>query len=189
MPFGAHETVETHEILNEKMNMIRHFAMYRAMCSSEELRRMIDRQLTELTRSYDRLANYTRDYAARFGVPQQYAQPQGTPQQVLYGLRQPASVSPQLDGSMDDRGIALAVLCAHKNAAKNQMAACLEAADPNLRRMLSDDAVMCANMAYETFLFMNRQGDYQVPTLLDQTAKTFLHAYRPAGEPVSPFVS
>ena len=32
MPFGAHETMEVHEILNEKINMINHFSWYMQNC-------------------------------------------------------------------------------------------------------------------------------------------------------------
>jgi spore coat protein CotF len=38
----------------------------------------------------------------------------------------------------------------------------------------------CANEAYEVFLFMNQQGQYQVPTIQNHTAKTLLHSFQPA---------
>jgi spore coat protein CotF len=71
------------------------------------------------------------------------------------------------------------MLMCHKNSAKNGMWASLECADPGVRQMLIHGAVAANNHAYETFLLMNRQGQYQVPTMNDHTAKTFLHTYQP----------
>jgi spore coat protein CotF len=106
--------------------------------------------------------------------------PQLQPEQVVYGLDNPVNVTPMMmRGAFNDQQILMAVLSCHKNSAKNHMTASLEAADPNVRRMLLDGAIACNNMAYETFLMMNRMGQYQVPTMHDHTAKTYLHTYQP----------
>ena len=182
MPFGAHETMEVHEILNEKVNQINHFSLYLNQCRNVELKNMIDRHLQSAIQSYDRLVAYTHDYSAANQAapswPSQTANVQ--PQQIEYGLRQPSPVTPQMQGNLNDVQIAWAVLLCHKNSAKNQMAAALECADPNVRQMLQDGANACAHQAYEVFLWMNQQGQYQVPTIQDHTAKTFLHSYQPA---------
>jgi spore coat protein CotF len=182
MPFGAHETMEVHEILDEKINLINHLNLYAGFVRDANLRQMLDRQLQDAVRSYDRLVGYTHDYAASNQTLPPYAAPQLEPNQIQYGLRQPMDRMPQMQGGLDDRQIAAALLSCHKNMAKNQMAKALECADPNLRQMLIDGAVSCANQAYEVFYYLNRQGVYQVPTMNDHTAKTFLHAYQPAGQ-------
>jgi spore coat protein CotF len=179
MPFGAHETMEVHEILNEKLNLINHFSFYLQQTQNAELRQMIERHLQTAIQSYDQLVAYTHDYSAASGGPQPYGMPQAQPQQIQYGLRQPAPVMP-MQGQFDDRQIAMAVLSCHKNSARNHMIGALECADANVRQMLLNGAFSCANQAYETFLFMNRTGMYQVPTMQDHTAKTFLHSYQPA---------
>jgi spore coat protein CotF len=182
MPFGAHETMEVHEILNEKINLINHFALYMNICQDPELRSMIDRHLRTALDSYNQLVAYTHDYSAAQNLNQPYGMPDVNPQQVAYGLSNPPSVAPGTHGQLSDTQIASAVLCAHKNSAKNHMIASLEIADPNLRQMLVNGAVACSNQAYEVFLFMNERGIYQVPRMNDQTAKTFLHSYQQAAE-------
>lgn len=181
MPFGAHETMEAHEILNEKLNVISHFSMYLQLAGHPALRQLIERHLQTALQAYDQMVAYTHDYSAanRRANAITTAMP-AEPQQIEYGLRQPMPVSPQMNGRLDDRQIAMAVLLAHKNSARNQMNAALECADPNVRQMMLDGALLCARQAYETFLFMNENGLYQVPTMQDHTAKTFLHAYKPA---------
>ena len=186
MPFGAHETMEVHEILNEKINMINHFAMYLQSCQDPALRNMIDRHMQTAVRAYDEMVAYTHDYAAAQNKMQAYGMPQTSPQNLTYGLNNPAAVAPSAQGQLNDTQIALAVLCAHKNSAKNHMSASLEAADPHVREMLVNGAVTCSNQAYEVFLFMNERGLYQVPKMDDHTAKTYLHTYQPMMQQPSP---
>lgn len=180
MPFGAHETMEVHEILNEKINLIDHFGLYMQHARDPQLRSMIDRHMRAAIMSYDELVHYTHDYSAAAHLAAPYAKPHASPGQVAYGLHQPPPMAPGMQGQLSDVQIAAAVLCAHKNSAKNHMAASLEAADPNVRQMLVNGAVSCSNQAYEIFMYMNERGIYQVPRMNDHTAKTFLHSYKPA---------
>ena len=182
MPFGAHETMEVHEILNEKINMMNHFFLYAEQAQHPHVRSMIERHLQSAIQHYDQLIAYTHDYSAAGGgsIPSSLRAPNVSYQEVQYGLRQPQPVAPLMRGrQLDDQQIMCAVLSCHKNAAKNGMQASLECADPNVRQMLIHSAVAAANHAYEAFLFMNEQGQYQVPTMHDHTAKTYLHAYQP----------
>lgn len=183
MPFGAHETMEVHEILNEKINMLNHFSLYAQQAHDPMLKDLLYRHMQAGAHHYDQLVGYTHDYsAAQRGPIHQAFGPmqQVQPEQIVYGLDNPARVAPlMMGGGMNDSQILWAVLSCHKNSAKNHMAASLEASDPNVRRMLLDGAAACNNFAYETFLLMNRMGLYQVPTMHDHTAKTYLHTYQP----------
>ncbi|WP_284644695.1 spore coat protein [Paenibacillus silviterrae] len=182
MPFGAHETMEVHEILNEKLNLISHFGLYAQMTQNEQIRSMLTRHMQSAMMSYDQLVTYTHDYAAANQQPPTY---QGMtmniqPQQIQYGLHNPMPMAPQMQGTLNDQQIVSAMLICHKSSAKVHMQAALECADPNVRQMLIQGSITCAEQAYEVFLMMNQQGQYQVPTMNDHTAKTFLHSYQPA---------
>lgn len=172
--------MEVHEILNEKINMIDHFGLYMQIAGDPQLRSMIDRHMRAAIVSYDELVHYTHDYSAAAHLAPPYSKPQASPGQVSYGLHQPPPMAPSMQGQLSDVQIASAVLCAHKNSAKNHMAASLECADPNVRQMLVNGAISCSNQAYEIFMYMNERGIYQVPRMNDHTAKTFLHTYKPA---------
>ncbi|WP_276353323.1 spore coat protein [Cohnella caldifontis] len=179
MPFGAHETMEAHELLCEKINRIAHFNLYAQQARNPQLKEMINRHRQEAIRSYNEIVAYTHDYNA---APQMgMHQPMGgiNPGQIQYGLHNPQPVGPETNTTFSDQEIASAMLICHKNGAKNAMMGAVECADPHLRRMMMNSSVACADQAYETFLFMNQQGLYQVPTLNDHTAKTFMHAYQP----------
>jgi hypothetical protein len=183
MPFGAHETMEVHEILNEKMNMIHHFSLYAQQAQSGEVRSLIERHLQSCVQDYNQLVGYTHDYDAAGprmpSVGSHSPMVETSYQDIHYGLRQPADTAPSSIMGFNDRQILDAVLICHKNSAKNGMWASLECADPNVRQMLLQSALAANHFAYETFLLMNRLGQYQVPTMNKHTAKTFLHTYQP----------
>lgn len=184
MPFGAHETMEVHEILNEKINLINHFALYAEQVKEPRLQQMINRHLQSAINGYDQLVAYTHNYNIDSHLTPTSSKFDVQPQQIQYGLHNPGQVSPLMNGSFTDIQIVYALLSFHKNSAKNQLASSLECADPNVRQMLIHEATICANQAYEVFLFMNELGQYQVPTMPDQTAKTFLHTYQPTQDNV-----
>ena len=180
MPYGAHETMEVHEILAEKINMITHFNFYATETSNQQLIDMIIRHQQEEIRSYNELVAYTQNYTGFNPVSPNTAIRGITPKEIRYGLNNLDPFSPEVDALLSDSEVAMAMLNCHKNAARNGMWATLECADPNLRRMLLNSAANCANQAYEVFLYMNEKGLYQVPQLDYQTAQTFIQRYQPA---------
>ncbi|MBM4765176.1 spore coat protein [Bacillus sp. B15-48] len=182
MPFGAHEAMEVHEVLSEKINMISHFNIYAQQTQNQQLMEMINRHQQEEINSYDAIVAYTHDYTQFTPIPPNTSVSQVTPDQIQYGLNDPTMIAPETNAVLNDYEVAMAMLHCHKNAAANGVKAALEIADPNLRQMLTNGAINCINQAYEVFLFMNEQGLYQVPELKDHTAKTFLHSYQPSGE-------
>lgn len=179
MPFGAHETMEAHEALNELINMLDHFSLYKTQTRDPVLSQMIDRHTQTAIQAYNQLVSYTHDYqSVQPAAGKSTAMGQ---QQVQYGLRQPSQQQPQIKpGSLDDRQIATAMLIAHKNSAKNSIVSSLECADPNVRQIMVNRAVNCVTEAYEVFQYMNQRGYYQIPTMESHTAKTMLHSYQPA---------
>lgn len=180
MPYGAHETMEVHEILNEKINLINHFGVYRQQCQDPALEQMLHRHLQTAIDSYNQLVSYTHDYMR---VPQ-YNEPNTMarnirPQNVHYGLQNAQPQSPKMQGSFNDQQITSAMLSSHKNSAKNSLSAALECADPNVRQLLMNSSIICTNQAYEVFMYLNQKGMYQVPTMEADTARYYLHSYQP----------
>jgi spore coat protein CotF len=184
MQFGAHETMEVHECLLEKVNVITHFNIYAKEAKNPQLQDMIMRHQQEEITSYNEIVNITRGNNGFTPVPPNTNVSGANNQQIRYGLNNPPQFSPQSDTSLTDREIAIAMLLCHKNGARNCTQATLEAADPNLRLALLNSAATCMNQAYEVFLFMNEKGLYQVPTLKNQTTETFLNIYQPVDQQV-----
>ncbi|MGJ7922629.1 spore coat protein, partial [Neobacillus sp. LXY-4] len=95
MPFGAHETMEVHEILSEKVNMISHFNFYAAQTKNPQLRDMTIRHQQEELRSYDAIVAYTHDYQSFSPLPANTNMSGVTPDQIQYGLNNPTMVTPE----------------------------------------------------------------------------------------------
>jgi spore coat protein CotF len=180
MPYGAHETMEMHEILMEKINMITHFNLYAKEARNPQLLDMIARHQQEEILSYNELVSFTRDNHRFAPIPPNTNIRGVSNQQIQYGLHNPPQYVPESNAALNDMEIAIAMLLCHKNSARNSTWAALECADPNLRRTMLNFAATCTNQAYEVFLFMNQQGMYQVPTLNTHTAQTLLHSYQSA---------
>jgi spore coat protein CotF len=177
--FGAHEVMEASEILSEKVNLINHLALYEQEAQSEQLRATIRRHMDATIQAYDQMVAYTHDFSARQGMQAPFQQPDANIERLKYGLRNPQPMAPQRTGRFNDTMIEHALLTCHKVSAACHIQRGLEVTDPNLRQMFLNGAIACYNMAYDTFLQMNQKGTYQVPSMDDHTAKTFLHAYQP----------
>jgi spore coat protein CotF len=132
--------------------------------------------------SYNEIVACTRGNSRFNPIPPNTAIQGITNQQIQYGVNRPLQFAPQSDALLSDEEIAMSILWWHKSGARNCLNATLECADPNVRRLMLNCAATCSNQAYEVFLFMNQQGLYQVPTLQNRTAETFLQSYQPASD-------
>ncbi|CAM3607457.1 spore coat protein [Paenibacillus lupini] len=174
---GAHETMEIHEILTSAINGINHFQLYRSMVTDQQLSQMLDRHTQMMMSEYHSAVQSLNQQGSGQMLPFKTMENQAP----KYGLDHPMPQSPNLTGSiLDDRAIATAMLLCHKNSAAKKMMAALECADPQVRRMLQQGSVNCAEQAYEVWQYMNRMGYYQVPTMKEETTNTILQTYQPA---------
>lgn len=174
---GAHETMEMHEVLTSTINAINHFQLYRSMVTDQQLSQILDRHIQLMTSEYHSAVQSLNQQGAGQMTPF-HSMESAAPK---YGLDHPLPQSPNLAGGrLDDRAVATAMLLCHKTSASKKMMAALECADPQLRRMLQQGSVNCAEQAYEIWQYMNRMGYYQVPTMKEETTNTILQTYQPA---------
>jgi len=180
---GAHEVMEIHEVLTDTIDGINQFNLYRPHVKDPQLANILDNQIRFMVEEYNQMVGVLNQRGEGGVVPYRPVNPgTATP---TYGLQNPSPITPNVTGAqLDDRDVASGMLGCAKASATMRMHAALECADPQLRRMLVQSANSCAEMAYETFQYMNRKGYYQVPTLKDTTARTFIDTYQPAaGQP------
>ncbi|WP_018130947.1 spore coat protein [Effusibacillus pohliae] len=171
---GAHEVMELHEVLTDAIDGINQFQLYRPHVQDPQLRQILDKQIQFMTQEYNSIVQALQQQGAGQAVPYR------TPRQanVQYGLQNPATVTPNASANqMDDRDVASGMLGCHKASACTRMVAALEFANPQLRRMVQQSAVNCAEQAYEVWQYMNQKGYYQVPTMQQTTTNTMLHTY------------
>lgn len=172
--FGAHEAMELNEVLCNTIDGINHFQLVRDIVQDPQLKSILDNQLQFMTQEYNNLVQAIHQRGMSQSIP--YRSPKTAAPK--YGLRHPGTVAPNAAASdMDDKDVASGMLGCHKAGALIKMAAALEFADPQLRTMIQQSALNCAEQAYEVWNFMNQRGMYQVPTMMEMTTNTLMQTY------------
>lgn len=180
---GAHETMEVHEVLTSGINGINHFQLYRSFVKDPQLMQILDHQLQFMMNGYNQMVQTLTQQGKNNAVPYNFGNT-GVP---TYGLDHPAPQSPNASmNQLDDRDVVSSMLSCHKNSASKKMMAALECADPQLRRMMQQSAVNCAEQAYEVWQYMNQKGYYQVPTMKEETTNTILNSYQASPNVMNP---
>lgn len=179
---GAHEVMEMHEILSETITCINTIQLYGEHCSDQQLKGLVDKQLNFMNSEYNNMVNALSQEGMQEAVPYR-GNMNFSP---TYGLRNPSPQTPNPSATqVDDQDVASALLCAHKGSASKRMMGALECSNPNLRRMLIQGAINCADQAYDVWQFMNSKGYYQVPTMQQNTTDTILNSYQPSNQTFS----
>jgi len=178
--FGAHETMEIHEVLTGTIVGINQFQLFRPQVRDGQLGQMLDHQLGFMLTEYDNLVGMLNRQGQREAIP--YQAPRVSAQPV-YGLDNPERQAPNFTAEqLDDRDIAAAMLFYHKSSAAKKMTAALEIADSQVRRAIQQSAVNCSEQAYEVWQYMNQKGYYQVPTMKETTTAAVLGTYSQSGQ-------
>ncbi|AOQ24984.1 hypothetical protein MTAT_02070 [Moorella thermoacetica] len=175
--YGAHEVMEVHEVLSDTIDGINQFQLYRPHTRDQQLRGILDKQIQFMTQEYNNMVQTINQRGMGQAVPYR---PVRTASPV-YGLDNPGTLTPNSSlNEMDDRDVASGMLGCHKSSATMRMIAALECADPELRRIIQQGAINCAEQAYEVWHYMNQKGYYQVPTMQEMTTSTMMNTYSPA---------
>lgn len=176
--FGAHETMEAHEVLTSAVDTLNVFNFLRREITDPQLSQIMDRQINFMEKEYNDMVSYVSQH--RGVTPDIYHSRRNA--SVNYGLRKPSPVAPHGESrQLKDRDAASIMLGMLKCSASKKMMAALECADSQLRRMMIQGANSCAEQAYEIFTFMNQRGMYQVPTMQRSTQENFMNMYQQAG--------
>ncbi len=173
--FGAHETMQVHEVLSGMIEGINRFNLYRPFIQDSQLSSIMDRHLQFMNQTYDNIISYLQNRGTITTMPYH-----GTRKpSVSYGLSNPAPMHPNRSPqALNDRDVAMGMLAYHKCSAIISTLAALECADPALRQLMQNSANSCMNEAWECFAYMNEKGMYQVPTMLPNTTYTFINTYQ-----------
>ena len=179
---GAHEVMELHEVLSDTVNAINTAQLYGEHARDPQLKSIMNKQLEFMTNEYNNLVNAMHQQGFSEAIPYR-ADTNFSP---TYGLRNPSPQTPNASPTqIDDRDVSSALLSLHKTGASKRMTASLECANPQIRRMLIQGAINCADEAYDVWQFMNSRGYYQVPTMQQNTTNTMINSYQPMGQDIT----
>ncbi|GGF88551.1 spore coat protein F-like protein YhcQ [Paenibacillus albidus] len=183
---GAHEMFDVHEVLSCQIDVLNSYMMLRAFVKDQELLDILDRQYNFMLEHYNLTCQCFKTGQKPARETGTYIIPNMT--QPVYGF-QPAEPSKPNQSMADvkDAGISSLMLGHIKSHASLLAIASSEVTNPTLRRVLSAQVQEFVEMAYELFLYQNKNAYYQVPQLQTSVMQQMLDAYVPAaGAPQMP---
>ncbi|TXK71898.1 spore coat protein [Paenibacillus sp. N3.4] len=186
MNHGGHEIFDLHEVLDCAINVLDQFMMFRPFVQDQELLDILDRQYNFTLFHY----NLTVEC---FATGQKPSHETGTYMirnlsQPIYGIKptQPKKPNQSL-AEVKDAGICAHMLGLIKSHASLLTMTSVEVTNPAVRRVLASQVQQFIEMAYEIFLYQNRNAYYQVPRLEFSDMQKMLNSYVPAqGMPQMP---
>jgi spore coat protein CotF len=189
-PYGAHEVMELHEVLNCAVDALNTVQLYAPYVRDPELAQLVQHQMQFMQNDYNNMVHMVQGLGAGETLPyrpnmQAPISPMTTP---MPSVSQPNAFPAQVD----DRDVSSTLLGLHKTGAKGKMAAALEAGHPQIRDLLLQGAVNCAHQAYEIWGYMQRRGYYAWAVMPQAMNAHLLRGYQPfyqaqAGHPAQSF--
>lgn len=174
---GGHEIFDLHEILGGTINVLDQYMMFRQYVQSPELLTILDRQYQFMTDEYNMLVQaFSTGQDPQHGT-KRYQMTQHN-ESIVYGMQPSQPKKPkQSVAEVNDEGISASMLGLLKSMAGSKTLAACEATNPVVRRVLADSIPNCIEMAYEIFLYQNKNQYYQVPQLAEQDQKLMQNAF------------
>lgn len=179
MNHGAHEVLDTHEVLHGLVNAFNEYLMCEQHISDPELLNILQHQRQFMTNEYNILLQ-------SFKTGQEPAQQttvynMGQSNEVQYGLAPTQPTKPNQNISqLGDKCVSSVMLSCMKSLSGMMTMAATECTNPVVRRVIADSIPNHIEMAYELFLYQNKKGYYQVPQFSQQDMQQMLNSYAPA---------
>lgn len=183
---GGHELFDMHEVLGCTVNVLNQFMISRQYVQDNELLDILDRQYNFTLSQY----NLTAECFASGQKPSQetstYMIKEMT--QPIFGIKPTQPKKPnQSMAEVNDAGISGHMLGMIKTHASLLTMAAVEVTNPVVRRVLASQVENFIEMAYEIFMYQNKNAYYQVPQLAASDTQSMLNAFIPAtGTPLMP---
>lgn len=164
---GGHELNDVHELLTDTVNIIDQYTLWSQQVQDPELKDIIQRQRQFMINEYNSLVQCFSSGQDPAMPTTPYKMKQGN--NVTYGLTSVQPIQPiQSSAEINDRRISSQMLSSVKSAATRKSMAACEVTNPVVRRVIADSIPNCVEMAYEIFLYQNKNGYYPV-VQYDQT--------------------
>ncbi|WP_186578694.1 spore coat protein [Aquibacillus kalidii] len=187
MNHGGHEILDSHEVLSCMVSLLDQYLIFDQSIRDQELKSIVNRQRSFMTDLY----NITVETFSTGRKPSHGTQIYNMQQSndVTYGLSQSPSQPSRPKTSINeisDKHISGFMLGLVKSTASMLTVASLEATNPVMRRVLADSVPNFIEMAYELFLYQNKNQYYQVPQLSQQDMNQMMQGYAPVQQMQQP---
>jgi spore coat protein CotF len=182
---GGHEMFDSHEAISSLVGGLEHCLLYEPHIQDAELKTMMQKQKGSLQQLYNTLVETLKTGQEPSVKTQTY---NITTQNidVVYG-KQPGqpSAPAQSAQEIDDKCISSFWMDHLKNCSSTFTKTALETTNPVLRRVFADSIPNLIEMAYEVFLYQNKNGYYQVPKLSQEDMQAYRNSFAPIQNPMT----
>ncbi|WP_456277277.1 spore coat protein [Bacillus sp. AK128] len=185
MNHGGHEVLDMQEVISCMISTLDQYMMHRMFIKDQELIDILDRQYYFMLEEY----NLTIECFQTGQKPSQETKTYMMKQSnnVTYGLKQSQPAKPmQSIDQISDSKVAGHLLGLVKASVSGMSMAALEVTNPVLRRVIADSVPNHIEMAYELFLYQNKQHNYQVPQFSQQEMTQMTTGYASINQPQMP---
>ncbi|QDP39354.1 spore coat protein [Radiobacillus deserti] len=163
MNYAAHELLETSEALRTKKAEIEQHGAFIHQTRDQHLKSILSKHQQQMITAYQQGINLLQGKGAQIPNQAPHFQPHNA--DVGLGAQATSSSAPMANTqTLSDQTMATLALNAHKSGAMLGMLWAGECVDPQLRTFHVNGAVLCQEMAYEIWTWMNQNGYYQPPT-------------------------
>lgn len=176
--FGGHELMDVHEAMGQVVGALEQCLLYEQHIQDQELMQILQRHRSFLTQLYNTAVDTLKTGQKPEVKTQTYLMEQSN--DVVYGMQPSSPKSPkQSVNELNDECISSFMMGNLKAMAGAFTTTALEATNPVLRRVFADSVPNVIEMAYEIFLYQNKNQYYQVPQLAPQDMQTYMNSFSP----------
>ncbi|WP_099156622.1 spore coat protein [Virgibacillus ndiopensis] len=176
--YGGHDMFDAHEAFSTLVGGMEHYLLYEQHVQDPELKTMMQQHRTFCNQLYNSLVETFKTGQDPAIPTQSYEMQQDN--NVIYGMQPSAPKTPSQNVTeINDQCISGFMLGQLKSCASAFTMTALEMTNPVMRRLFADSVPNMIEMAYEVFLYQNKNHYYQVPKLQQQDMQAFQNSYAP----------
>ncbi|HLS08614.1 spore coat protein [Lentibacillus sp.] len=177
--YGGHDMFDAHEALSSLTGAIDQCVLHEQYIQDPELLSMSQKHRAFCSQLYNTIVDTFQSGQDPAVDTQSYKMDQNN--NVTYGMQPPTQPSTPVQSvsEINDQKISGFMMSSLKSAASAFTMAALEMTNPVMRRVLADSVPNMIEMAYEVFLYQNKNQYYQVPQLQQQDMQAFQQSYAP----------
>ncbi|MYL57669.1 spore coat protein [Virgibacillus halodenitrificans] len=175
---GGHEMFDAHEAISGLIGGMEQSLFYEQHIQDPELKTMMQKHKTFLTQLYNTIVETLKTGQEPSVKTQTYEMDLSN--NVVYGMQPSQPKTPaQSVSEINDQCISGFMMGALKQKASTFTMTALEMTNPVLRRVFADSVPNMIEMAYEVFLYQNKNQYYQTPQLQPQDMQNYRNSFAP----------
>ena len=173
---GGHELFDAKEAIGGLVGALEHSLLYEPHIQDTELKQLMMRQKSYLTQLYNTIVETLQTGREPSVKTQTYNMPYGN--NMIYGMEASQPKTPAQSVNEINDGCISGFMMGHlKACASHFTVTALETTNPVLRRVFADSVPNLIEMAFELFLYQNKNKYYQVAQLKPEDMQIYMNYF------------